>query len=397
MNATGEKSTSATHFTRDMAQNAFAHVLGKRTYGIGPNGGLTLLPDQLALVDELVAHDEDGPVRWEPDFFACASHGCDVVVQGAAHASSGRCRQLEVSVAVQRTNGTAAEAEAKARRVSVFGDRSVLSSSGVHPKFSEPEEFDSMPLTYARAYGGHDVDADRTHPEEMAVLLAEDAGVAPSEFFQNTYPRNRKGRGYLLYGSQEAFERVALPNVELAHDRLTPSRLVVNGEQHWHRAPFPAGFDWYGQENFPRSAFFGVCPEFAGSPADLLEVSNGFLPEELARGSFFENVVNAHAQRIFRGATPWLMFPDFEGDEVIRIRNMHPTRTHIEVPMPREKPEMVLELFGRARQTLTPRLRRVVVQPDQERVIVVWVGSIPLDRMPTPSYIEKARHAVRWT
>jgi hypothetical protein len=75
---------------------------------------------------------------------------------------------------------------------------------------------------------------------------------------------------------------------------------------------------------------------------------------------------------------------------------MHPKRPVLEVPLPAERPQMILEVYGGAPKELAPALRTVVIRPDQELLVCVWVGTMPVDRPPTEAQLQKTRHAVRW-
>ncbi|WP_437296012.1 hypothetical protein [Sorangium sp. So ce426] len=59
--------------------------------------------------------------------------------------------------------------------------------------------------------------------------------------------------------------------------------------------------------------------------------------------------------------------------------------------------QMILELFGGAPRELAPGLRTVILRPDRELLVCVWVGTMPVDRPPTEMQLEKTRHAVRWS
>ena len=98
----------------------------------------------------------------------------------------------------------------------------------------------------------------------------------------------------------------------------------------------------------------------------------------------------------FHGAAPWLVFPEFTGDEVIRVRNMHPSLAELAVPIPKERPHMLLEPHTGGPAELEPVLRTVVLRPEAEELVLVWVGTLPVDRPPTEAQYKKMRHAVRW-
>jgi hypothetical protein len=389
--------TSTPHFTKDTAGRRYAHVLAKRTYRLPQTRAPEVAPEQLAVVRELLHYggDEENPVEYEPDFFACPRGGTDVLVQGSAFSPRGPCRELTVSVAVQRAGATREEAEKAARRIRVFGDRTARFYAG-SISFSDPQHFEVMPLSYTRAYGGRDRVADVTRPDDFATWMAKLAEEDVEDLSPYEYPRNPLGRGYLVYPDTKAVEGAVLPNLEMLQDLLTPERLVLGSAERWPAAPRPAGFDWTGQDWFPRAALMGVAPTFEGRAEDVPEAKEGYLPAALLEGDVFDHLGNEHSPRFFHGAPPWMIFSEFTGGEVIRVEHMHPERATMEVPLPYERPQMILELFGGAPRELAPALRTVILRPDKELLVCVWVGTMPVDGPPTEAQLEKTRHAVRW-
>ena len=389
--------TSIVHFTKDPSQQRYVHVLAKRTYRLRPGEALEPAPDQLAIVLEPVYYegDEANPPEWEPDLYACPRGGTDVVVQGTAYCPGGPRRELDVSVAVQLAGMTRESAARAARRVRVYGDRSVRWFAGTL-SFTDPEPFSTMPLSYLLAYGGHDHVADLEHPSEHAVWMAKAAGEPVFNHSPYGYARNPVGKGYVVFPSPKALEGLALPNLELASDLLTPDRLVVGNEERWHLAPRPAGFDWHGEDWFSRMAFLGMSPEFEGAPGDFAEVREGLIPSVLLEDGLLEGLGSSHAPGFFRAASPWLRLTEFTGGELIHLTHMHPTIAELEVPMPKERPQMVLELDGGAPRELKAALRTVVIRPDRGELVYVWAGTMPVDGPRTEAQLAKTRHAVRW-
>lgn len=399
MSKSTENVTSFIHVTKDPQLQLRLHVVAKRTYRL-PNGRPPeVAPEQLAVVRETVFEgDENTPVVWEPDFVGCARTGTDVVVQGSAFSREGPRRDLEVSVSVELGKDKHGDPEKIVRRIRVFGDRKVHWYEG-SIFFTEAEPFEKMPITYARAYGGKDRIADERHPNAFARGMAHAADEPSETFSPYEYPRNNLGKGYVVFPDREALDGLALPNLEMPGDLLTPERLVLGNAQRWPQAPRPACFDFAHQDTFPRMAFLGVTADFDGPAEDVPEVREGYLPAALLRVDFFEHIGSPEAIRFFHGASPWLVFPDFDGDEVIRVKNMHPSLAELVVPMPKEKPQMVLEPHTGGTSELQPALRTVVLRPDKEELVLIWVGTLEVDRPPTPPTEEqykKMRHAVRW-
>jgi hypothetical protein len=353
-------------------------------------------PEQLAVVREPVFEsDEDSPVVWDADFAGCGRTGTDVIVQGSAISRDGPRRELEVSVSVHLGTDKRGDAEKLVRRIRVFGDRKVHWYEGA-VFFTEATPFEKMPITYTRAYGGKDHGANERRPNQFARGLANLADRPVEDFSPYEYPRNNLGRGYVVFPDREALDGLLLPNLEWAGDLLTPERLALGNAKRWPTAPRPACFDFTHQDFFPRTAFLGLTPDFEGKPEDVAEVREGYLPASLLRVDFFEHVGSPDAARFFHGAAPWLVFPDFDGDEIIRVKNMHPTLAEQVIPMPAERPHILLEPHTGGTSELEPALRTIVLRPDKEELILLWVGTLAVDRPPTEAQYNKMRHAVRW-
>ncbi|AUX41544.1 hypothetical protein SOCE26_029640 [Sorangium cellulosum] len=389
--------TSLIHFTKDTEGKLRAHVLAKRTYRLLDGRVPEVAPEQLAIVREPLYEDgnEDNPVAWEPDFYACPRTGTDVVVLGSAFCREGPRRELDVSVSVDLGGVKRSAPERVTRRVRVFGDRKVDWYEGsVH--FTDPEPFERMPLTFRRAYGGHDRAADEEHPDDFASWLAKAGDLPMEDISPYEYPRNPAGKGYVVFPDRRALDGLELPNLEMPGALLTPENLVLGAAARWPFAPRPAGFGFTDQSWFPRNAFLGLSPSFEGELQEIPEVREGYLPPELLEGDITDHLGSPQNLRFFHAAAPWLVFPDFDGDETLRIANMHPSLPELVVPMPRERPLLLLEPHTGGAAELAPALRTVVVRPDEEQLVLIWVGTLPVDRPPTEAQYRKMRHAVKW-
>lgn len=129
--------------------------------------------------------------------------GVDVMVAGSAHAPGGEpVERLSVELRV----GTRFS-----RRLEVFGDRH-WQLEGERLIASEPRPFTSMPLTFARAFGGE---------------AESDGGI------KLTWPANPGGRGFYLTADEAAGR--PLPNLEDPSDRIST----------WTDRVEPLAFDRY--------------------------------------------------------------------------------------------------------------------------------------------------------
>jgi uncharacterized protein YjbI with pentapeptide repeats len=161
------------------------------------------------------------------------------------------------------------------KTLDIFGDRYWLDSNGSHPKPTDPEPFDVMPIDYKLAYGGEG------------------------------YNRNPIGKGFNPVPTPEGKELHPLPNIELA------DRLIVSPDE----KPLPAGFG-------PLDLMWSPRHDKVGTYDDK------WLAE---RWPWFPDDFNPE---FFNTAPESQFLSDFfKGNEAIEIQNMHPDmgviRSHV--------------------------------------------------------------------
>ncbi|MDC0671630.1 DUF2169 family type VI secretion system accessory protein [Nannocystis radixulma] len=191
-------------FYRDLLQ---AIVVVKGTFAVASTGEVSLCDAQPPVLLE-DTETELGTLDCE---IVPVKAGCDAAVLG--HARSPDPRQpveaLEVSLTIGRFE----------RRVAVSGDREwVRTLTGLRP--SRPQPFTSMPLTYARSFGG------RAMTNHNVV---------------GAYFDNPDGRGYVV--QKEAVAGAPLPNVEEVDDLVTE----------WDQRPRVAGMGPVSRQSTLRS------------------------------------------------------------------------------------------------------------------------------------------------
>jgi hypothetical protein len=186
----------------------------KASYGFTPGGQLELLAEQPSPVlsdeywDDPISKDA---VRVESDVSLDKPY-TDLIVNGHAVAPYGKkVTSMEAGLSFDGR---------VLRRVRVFGER-IWTQSGVGWALTEPLPFEKIPITYARAYGGHDT-----------------AGAEA---------RNSFGTGYVSRPSA-AFEGARAPNIE------DPSRLI----RYPSDRPPPAGFGVVARSSQPRAGYAGT-------------------------------------------------------------------------------------------------------------------------------------------
>lgn len=295
-------------------------VVIKGTFDADAKGNLTLAREQRPLVstDEHYGEPESSCVRYEGDFARCKSL-TDVVVVGKAVAPSARpVTELLVRL----------EIAGRAKDVLVVGERRwIRALGGLVP--SSPVPFVEMPLTFDRAFGGHD---DTRGAGDVAVEH-----------------RNLAGVGLHVHRGVREIEGTPLPNLEDPRDRITSLR----------DRPKPVGFGCMGRTWKPRSDYAGtydakwrdeVCP---------------FLPKDFD-------------PRYFQCAPTDQQVPRFRGGEIIRCVHMA-EQAVVQYAIPALRIPVRFD-FEHGSQTRLGELDTVIVEPHRYQAMLVWRASVPLTK-----------------
>ncbi len=232
--------------------------------------------------DEHYREDLNAPVRFESDKVPVKPLA-DIVLVGKAHAPGQRpVSQLDAMLRVGAVQKT----------IRVFGDREWQFASrlaGV-AVISSPKPFQTMELTYERAYGGLDQNA--------ALYCAE----------------NPLGKGFIGRKSAESIHGKPLPNIE------EPRHLI----QSWDDHPRPVGFGFYGRGWMPRLKHAGTYDERyqkERAPA---------LPTDFSCA-------------LFNGAHPDLQVQGYlHGDEPVELVNLSP-QPRLKFNLPGIRPQVTLK------------------------------------------------------
>jgi len=273
----------------------------------------------VAWVDEHHGEPATSSVRIEADT-AFAKRGTDVVLVGRAYAPGGRTRATDVELAVGPLSKT----------VRVIGDRKWYRSLATW-KITDPVPFETMPLTYERAFGGNDT--THANPEKHA-----------------GEPRNPVGTGFSRSGSKERLTDLPLPNLE------DPADLIES----WRESPAPVGFGFIGRAWAPRLAYAGTYD--AAWQADRCPL----LPEDFD-------------ERYFNGASAGLVSERFlEGGEPVRLVHADPTG-ELTFSLPRVRLAVRASVQGEIHDAV-PDLDTVVIEPDAGRVMLTWRVAVPSGR-----------------
>jgi hypothetical protein len=294
----------------------------------------------------------------------------DVIVRGHAY-SGGRARAGEI------TAGVAVGSVVKA--LTVAGDRRCARSSSGRILISDPAPFERVPLRYDRAYGGVDRAAEARHGNPYAALLPylpdEMRALRHSPY---RYPRNGVGKGYVVEASAEGLEGLELPNLEDPTDRLTPERLVVGSPGRWPHMPLPWCTDWLSLASFPRIGFLGGTAYHDALEGEFPEAARGFIPAGYPRRGAFKDAWHARGSN---AASLGLQVGPFSVEQIggirFRVANLQPERPRVSFFLPAGGPQIAADGRNGRLVSTQPVLHHVVIEPDLDRVSVLWRGSAP--------------------
>lgn len=296
-------------------------VVVKGTFIVEGDGRLEPAEIQEPLVscDEHYGDPATTGIKYECEY-APFKPRADVIINGQAHAKDGK-PVTEMTVAV--------EIGSMRKEVRVVGDRRWEAGVfGFRP--TEPTSFVSMPLTFERAFGG----SDNSHPDPK---------------YHGAELRNLVGVGFRKNPAVEAVEGTPLPNLE--HPRH-PMR-------GWGDVIPPIGFGVVGRGWQPRIKFAGTYDK------KWRDEKFPFLPADFDTRYFLSSPADQQV-------------PHFQGDEVVRCRNMSPDGI-FEFAVPRMDVPITFRFRDRD-VSGTPALDTLIVEPDQRRFLAIWRASTPLGR-----------------
>ncbi len=358
-------------------------VLLKRTYGFGDNGVLRDADTQAPLVVTPEPDSENSQLLAADTDLYPYKLATDVVVKGHAYGRSRK--QFEVSVRLG-----AAE-----KRVRITGDRRCTLGSNGRLIFSDPAPVETMPLRYDRAYGGWDAAAESRYgnpvDEVREYLPPELRGAHASPF---TYPRNPSGAGYLIEQTTSAVDALRLPNLEDPLDPVSPDRLAVGDARRWPGMPLPCSFDWVDLGWFPRVAYFGLVPDHESPAKPIAEVARGFAPDDILVQT---PLVDKFSFRCANGGSLGLQTEYLRGDEYVELVNMHPKLARLVLRLPNQRPRIWIDgRKGTLRET-QPVIHTVLIEPDEDRLSIVWRGAAPALRPYMEDELAKMPFRVEWS
>lgn len=292
-------------------------VVLKGTYSIGEGGELCLADDQEPIVEaeEFKGEPDSSSIEKEAEL-GPMKIATDVFLKGSAKAPRSGTTRVEVTLRLGSLE----------KRAVVFGDRYWKDSLG-KARISDPEPFDSVPLTWENAHGGQDMTPDK-------------------EEYWAQQPANPVGRGFRAKKSKAPWKDTLVPNIDDPADLLRSLDQKVT----------PVGFGPIGRNWEPRVSYVGTYDE------KWMEERMPLLPED-----FDERFHNAApAGLVARGY--------LAGGEPVEVTGCT-RRGRLTFMVPRVVPQTAVSLDG-GLERLDLHLNTVTVDTDNMRLRLLWKGDM---------------------
>lgn len=272
--------------------------------------------------------DEQVPVRFEPAYSSdptssslihdtdvvLEKHGTDCILLGHAWAPKVGVGSVDVTFAVGPVR----------KSVRVFGERIWMKSLGM-VSLSKPAPFEKIPLVWERAFGGSDTSWPDSKEHEFCL-------------------ENPVGRGLLAKKTKLEVDGTRLPNLE------DPVNLIKKPTD----CPRPMGFGPIPPHWQPRAGYAGTYDDHWRKYVSPLP------PEDLDL-------------RFCNSAAPGLALPrHLTGSEQVLVENASRSGRLL-FPLPGCSPRVSV-IIGAVVNELEMCLDTVVVEPDEERLVLVWRG-----------------------
>lgn len=360
-------------------------IIAKRTYRIV--GQRCVVDDEQVPLVEIQRFSDDKSALLH-DFDGVLNRTeADVVVEGSARPPRPGATSFELRVRVAYLD----------RKLMVWGDRRCYRDTGGQLRFSAPNPVESVPLDWTTSYGGVDEVALARHGDPMREMRVTAKIPYSPRFGRFSYPRNRAGKGYLIEATNEALEVCALPNVEEPLQSLSPETLAIGVFDRWPKAPSVGAVGWLSYTNFPRAAMLGLASPYddVACPAQtFFEVKLGAVKaDSIAHAMAFEKRLD---RRVAQQSALGMRVASVAPGAPVSVVNAHPKLPSWDFTLSYESPLLALQMPGTKSIAVEAKIRTVFLQPDRDRVSIVWVGE---HREPTPVGPGKKaliKHAVQW-
>jgi len=289
----------------------------KATWHFDADGTLAVAEEQAAIVCEprYLGAPGASSLLYDTDL-VLAKSGTDCALIGHAWAPNKGATQVDVTFAVGPVRKTAR----------VFGERFWIKCLGWTSK-SRPMPFEKIPLVYERAFGGCDTSSPRKDQHEFS-------------------QHNPVGRGLVARKTKMKVHGMRLPNIEDPHSLISSPK----------DRPPAAGFGPVAPHWLPRASYLGTYDEAwrrTRCPLPPLDQDIRFFSSAASELTTSTHLV---------------------GNERILVEGASP-RGRLRLTMPGVAPRVTVRLSQRS-EAVPMRLDGVTVEPDDERVVLTWRGSL---------------------
>ena len=290
-------------------------VIVKGTWRIGKDGALSIADEQVPIQLEPRYHgDSEASGLVHDTDLVLEKPGTDFILLGHAWAPKVGVGSVDVTFAVGPVRKT----------VRVFGERIWMKCLGM-VSLSKPAPFERIPLVWERAFGGSDT--SWPDPKEHEFCL-----------------ENPVGRGLLAKKTKLEVDGTRLPNLE------DPANLIKKPTD----CPRPMGFGPIPPHWQPRAGYAGTYDD------NWRKYVSPLPPEDMD-------------PRFHLCASPGLVSAKhLAGSERVLVENASQAG-RMQFDLPGAVPKVSV-MIGAAARELEMRLDTVTVEPDEERLVLVWRG-----------------------
>ncbi len=193
--------------------------------------------------------------------------------------------------------------------------------------------------------------------------------------------------------SRAGLDSLELPNLEDPAELLSPTRIAAGDRYSWAKMPVPACTDWMNLTWFPRLTYFGLPTPTVRLNSTFTENRRGaydgdFLQEKKPPQNFDWLCTN--------GASLGMQSDYLRGDESGRLINMHPEKNMFDFRLPGKVPALYADgRNGKLIQTV-PVLHTVVIRPEENRLTLLWKGSVKAIRPYSEAELKSMPFEVKW-
>ena len=195
-------------------------------------------------------------------------------------------------------------------------------------------------------------------------------------------PQNPVGKGFALENKPETVNGLELPLIEDPGRPILPMEIprALEDLMNEEKAILPARMCWFPKGYWPRAMRCGVMPkELAETQQKVDEQVASLDPDDPEQRMQAEATIDFEVPvmkpEYHNGAAPGLLAERVVGDEDVRLTNLDPSGLTI-FKLPGDYPFVTFDR-GQGPEPVFVRLDTLVIDREEERVAMVWRGTLP--------------------